>query len=165
MLLCSTSKPVLYLLLIAASKAPSAWQQKTKSSTVNCTALIGDGFLQQRSQIHGVSAAWKNQHEDFQAWPWCCLLWYLFMASQSFQKNYVLILGDVYNKMDQETVNEIVLKALKSGINFIDTAPWYGQGLSEERLGIALKTVPRDKYYIATKVFQFYNPICLSKSD
>ena len=54
--------------------------------------------------------------------------------------------------MTQETVNEMVLKALKSGINFIDTAPWYGQGVSEERLGVALENVPREKYFIATKV-------------
>lgn len=46
----------------------------------------------------------------------------------------------------------MVLKALKSGINFIDTAPWYGAGVSEKRLGLALKHIPRDKYYIATKV-------------
>ena len=43
-------------------------------------------------------------------------------------------------------------KALKSGINFIDTSPWYGQGLSEKRIGVALKNIPRDKYFIATKV-------------
>ena len=58
--------------------------------------------------------------------------------------------------MTQETVNEMVLKALKSGINFIDTAPWYGQGVSEERLGVALQNVPRAKYFIATKVQHFF---------
>ena len=58
--------------------------------------------------------------------------------------------------MTQETVNEMVLKALKSGINFIDTAPWYGQGVSEERLGVALENVPRAKYFIATKVQHFF---------
>ena len=52
----------------------------------------------------------------------------------------------------------MVLKAVQSGINFIDTSPWYGQGVSEERLGIALKNVPRDKYYIATKV-SYYKPL------
>ena len=60
--------------------------------------------------------------------------------------------GNIYGKVTQETVNEMVLKALKSGINFIDTAPWYGQGVSEERLGVALQNVPREKYFIATKV-------------
>lgn len=45
--------------------------------------------------------------------------------------------------------------ALKSGINYIDTAPWYGQGRSEEVLGQALKDVPREAYYIATKVARY----------
>lgn len=54
--------------------------------------------------------------------------------------------------MTQDVVTAMTEKALKSGINFIDTAPWYGQGLSEKRLGVALKNIPRDKYFIATKV-------------
>ncbi|XP_034487409.1 L-galactose dehydrogenase [Drosophila innubila] len=45
--------------------------------------------------------------------------------------------------------------ALKAGINYIDTAPWYGQGRSEEVLGKALKDVPREAYYIATKVARY----------
>ena len=82
----------------------------------------------------------------------------------------------MYGSITQETVNEIVLKALKSGINYIDTAPWYGQGTSEERLGIALKEIPRNKYFIATKVrfnipnfLLYYNsgekycPFCLTE--
>ncbi|KAH8265291.1 hypothetical protein KR038_003420 [Drosophila bunnanda] len=48
-----------------------------------------------------------------------------------------------------------VHEALKSGINYIDTAPWYGQGRSEEVLGQALKDVPRESYYIATKVARY----------
>ena len=42
--------------------------------------------------------------------------------------------------------------ALKSGINYIDTAPFYGEGKSEEVLGQALRRVPRHTYYIGTKV-------------
>lgn len=45
--------------------------------------------------------------------------------------------------------------ALKAGINYIDTAPWYGQGRSEEVLGKALRDVPREAYYIATKVARY----------
>merc|ERR1712156_190355 len=68
--------------------------------------------------------------------------------------------GNIYGNITQETVNEMVLKAVQSGINFIDTSPWYGQGMGEERLGIALKNVPRDKYYIATKVGRYeQNPL------
>ncbi|EDW34434.1 GL21588 [Drosophila persimilis] len=52
---------------------------------------------------------------------------------------------------DLEEGIKTVQDALKSGINYIDTAPWYGQGRSEEVLGQALKDVPRESYYIATK--------------
>ncbi|XP_068156397.1 uncharacterized protein [Drosophila tropicalis] len=48
-----------------------------------------------------------------------------------------------------------VHEALKSGINYIDTAPYYGQGQSETVLGKALKGVPREAYYIATKVARY----------
>lgn len=49
----------------------------------------------------------------------------------------------------------MIHKAIKSGINYIDTAPYYGQGRAEEVLGMALKTVPRKAYYIATKVGRY----------
>ncbi|XP_030374395.1 L-galactose dehydrogenase [Scaptodrosophila lebanonensis] len=56
---------------------------------------------------------------------------------------------------DFEEGIKTVHQALKSGINYIDTAPWYGQGRSEEVLGHALKDVPRESYYIATKVARY----------
>lgn len=42
-------------------------------------------------------------------------------------------------------------EALKRGINYIDTAPYYGQGESESVIGRALQGIPRKAYYIATK--------------
>ena len=68
--------------------------------------------------------------------------------------------GNIYsamdqNTVDQNTVNDIVLHSIKSGINYIDTAPFYGQGVSETRLGIALQNIPRSAYYIATKVGRY----------
>ena len=42
--------------------------------------------------------------------------------------------------------------ALARGVRFFDTAPLYGNGLAEERLGIALRGVPRDSYVLNTKV-------------
>jgi len=63
--------------------------------------------------------------------------------------------GNLYAPMDQAEVNKVVKLAIDSGINFIDTAPWYGQGKSEERLGHALKNISRDKYFIATKVGRY----------
>ena len=44
---------------------------------------------------------------------------------------------------------------MKSGINFIDTSPFYGDGASEEVLGLALRRIPRHCYYIATKVGRY----------
>jgi len=46
---------------------------------------------------------------------------------------------------------KVVHHAIKSGINYIDVAPWYGHGKAETVLGKALKDVPRKAYYIATK--------------
>ncbi|XP_054767323.2 uncharacterized protein LOC129274560 [Lytechinus pictus] len=66
-------------------------------------------------------------------------------------------LGNPYTvKIPSDEEHEAcVLKALKSGINYIDTAPWYGQGKSEEKLGKILKEVPRSSYYISTKVGRY----------
>lgn len=45
-----------------------------------------------------------------------------------------------------------------SGINFYDTADAYGDGYAEEVLGEAMRSIPRDKVIIATKVFNHFNP-------
>lgn len=45
----------------------------------------------------------------------------------------------------------VVHYAVRSGINVIDTAPWYGHGTSESILGKALVGVPRRAYYLHTK--------------
>ncbi|XP_071803334.1 uncharacterized protein [Asterias amurensis] len=57
--------------------------------------------------------------------------------------------------MSLETSLSVVNKALQSGINYIDTAPWYGNGVSETTLGKVLKDIPRETYYIATKVGRY----------
>ena len=52
---------------------------------------------------------------------------------------------------------KVLKTALLRGINLIDSAPWYGHGESETYLGHALQGIPREAYYIATKVCR-YNP-------
>ncbi len=54
--------------------------------------------------------------------------------------------------IDQEQVNALVDYALEHGVNYFDTAPVYGQGMSETVTGIALKRHPREKFLIATKL-------------
>ena len=51
----------------------------------------------------------------------------------------------------------VVERALELGVNYFDTAPLYGQGRSEEILGIALKGVT-EPYYLATKVGYYPEP-------
>ena len=57
------------------------------------------------------------------------------------------------NKIDREKGQIILDAALKSGINFIDTAYTYLGGDSEKFLGEALKKYPRDSYYLSTKFY------------
>lgn len=45
--------------------------------------------------------------------------------------------------------------ALDHGMNLIDTSPFYGRGMSEVLLGIALRDVPRDQYLLCTKLGRY----------
>jgi D-threo-aldose 1-dehydrogenase len=61
-------------------------------------------------------------------------------------------LGGLYDLIPESQAVETVTHALERGITLFDTAPHYGAGLSEQRLGLALEGVPRDSYTLATKV-------------
>jgi L-galactose dehydrogenase len=64
-------------------------------------------------------------------------------------------IGSVWHPTDRAESIAAVRAALAAGVNYIDTAPWYGQGLSESVLGDALADVPRDSYFIGTKVGRY----------
>ena len=64
-------------------------------------------------------------------------------------------LGGVFRATDDQESVQLVETVVRQGINYIDTAPWYGQGRSETVLGNALKNIPRSAYYIATKVGRY----------
>jgi D-threo-aldose 1-dehydrogenase len=61
-------------------------------------------------------------------------------------------LGGKYQPISTQQAVETIRAALGLGINWFDTAPRYGLGLAEQRLGMALAGVPRDTYVLATKV-------------
>ena len=61
-------------------------------------------------------------------------------------------LGNLYTAMTDEVADATVNAAWNAGIRYFDTAPHYGLGLSEERLGRALQRRPRDEYAVSTKV-------------
>lgn len=61
-------------------------------------------------------------------------------------------LGDLYVPIDQEDADAIVDAAWRHGIRYFDTAPHYGLGLAEKRLGVALRGRSRADLVISTKV-------------
>ncbi|WP_211268722.1 aldo/keto reductase [Actinoplanes subtropicus] len=67
-------------------------------------------------------------------------------------------LGNLYSAISDETAFATVEAAWGAGVRFFDTAPHYGLGLSERRLGAALRGRPRDSYTISTKVGRLLVP-------
>lgn len=67
-------------------------------------------------------------------------------------------LGNMYSAISDEAAEDTVAAAWEAGIRFFDTAPLYGAGLSETRLGRALAGRPRGQYEISTKVGRVLEP-------
>jgi D-threo-aldose 1-dehydrogenase len=61
-------------------------------------------------------------------------------------------IGELYGKVDEADSRATLEAAWGAGVRYYDTAPWYGRGLSEHRLGGFLRTRPRDQFQITTKV-------------
>ena len=64
-------------------------------------------------------------------------------------------LGGVFHDIREAEGIEAVHMAVDNGINFIDVSPYYGHLKAEIVLGKALKEIPRDKYYLSTKVGRY----------
>ncbi len=67
-------------------------------------------------------------------------------------------LGERFVRVSNAAADAIIEEAYASGINYFDTAPQYGQGKSEARLGRVLQTKPRESYVLSTKVGHLYEP-------
>ena len=65
-------------------------------------------------------------------------------------------LGDLYAPIDDATAIATVEAALDAGVTLVDTSPLYGRGLSEHRIGTALRRRPRDSIVLSTKVGRVY---------
>ncbi|WP_405915399.1 aldo/keto reductase [Streptomyces sp. NBC_00728] len=68
-------------------------------------------------------------------------------------------IGNLYTEVTDEQAYEAVDAAWTSGIRYFDTAPHYGLGLSERRLGAALRDRPRAEYTLSTKVGRLLEPV------
>jgi D-threo-aldose 1-dehydrogenase len=61
-------------------------------------------------------------------------------------------LGNLYAPVSESAALATVERALEAGVGYFDTAPYYGYGLSEQRLGRALAGVDRGAFVVSTKV-------------
>ena len=61
-------------------------------------------------------------------------------------------LGNLHRETTEDEVSETISTAWNSGIRYFDTAPHYGLGLSERRVGKELSAYPRDEFVLSTKV-------------
>jgi len=64
-------------------------------------------------------------------------------------------LGGVFHSLREEEGIEAVRTAVDNGINFIDVSPYYGHLRAETLLGMALKGIDRNRYYLSTKVGRY----------
>ncbi|GIE77228.1 oxidoreductase [Actinoplanes philippinensis] len=67
-------------------------------------------------------------------------------------------LGNFAAAMDGEQADRTLRRAWDRGIRYFDTAPHYGLGLSERRIGAVLRDLPRDEFVISTKVGRLIVP-------
>ena len=61
-------------------------------------------------------------------------------------------IGELYGRVLEAESRATLEAAWEQGIRYYDTAPWYGRGLSEHRLGGFLRTLPRGQFTVTTKV-------------
>lgn len=67
-------------------------------------------------------------------------------------------LGNLFTVIDDAQAQWLVQAAWDSGCRTFDTAPHYGNGLSEHRIGQALRTMPRPEFVLSTKVGRLLHP-------
>jgi D-threo-aldose 1-dehydrogenase len=68
-------------------------------------------------------------------------------------------LGNLYREVSDEQARATVDTAWSLGIRYFDTAPHYGLGLSERRLGPALRGHPRGAFVLSSKVGRLLSPL------
>jgi D-threo-aldose 1-dehydrogenase len=67
-------------------------------------------------------------------------------------------IGGLYDAVDDETAQAVVERAWVLGLRYFDTAPLYGAGMAERRLGAVLRAKPREEFTISTKVGRLLRP-------
>lgn len=66
--------------------------------------------------------------------------------------------GNLLTQVSEESAAEALAAAWRHGLRYFDTAPFYGYGLAEERVGAALRDQPRDAFTLSSKVGRLVRP-------
>jgi D-threo-aldose 1-dehydrogenase len=74
-------------------------------------------------------------------------------------------LGNLFAALDEAAAERVVHAALAAGVTYFDTAPHYGHGLSEHRMGRVLRSVPRERFVLSTKVGRLLAPDATAPRD
>src|SRR5882724_7637232 len=68
-------------------------------------------------------------------------------------------LGNLYRRLSNEAAFATIHAALMAGISYLDTAPFYGHGRSEQRIGEALRARTGPRPRLSTKVGRVLDPV------
>ncbi|MFI8306255.1 aldo/keto reductase [Streptomyces sp. NPDC085927] len=74
-------------------------------------------------------------------------------------------IGNLFTPVTDQQADRAVTAAWDAGVRYFDTAPHYGLGLSERRLGAALRHCPRNEYTLSTKVGRLLEPADTGGTD
>ncbi len=67
-------------------------------------------------------------------------------------------IGNIFRPIDEATSDAMIQQAWDAGVRYFDTAPYYGHGLAELRLGHSLRWKNRDDFIVSTKVGRLLKP-------
>ncbi|HTJ93327.1 MAG TPA: aldo/keto reductase [Pararobbsia sp.] len=74
-------------------------------------------------------------------------------------------LGNLYKAISNAQARDTVAQAWEQGVRYYDTAPLYGYGLAETRVGSYVREKPRDSYLLSTKVGRLLRRVDADKRD
>lgn len=74
-------------------------------------------------------------------------------------------LADFAERVGNERASATLTAAYEAGVRYFDTAPLYGHGLSEHRVGHVLRDLPRDTFVLSTKVGRWLRPVAPERVD
>ncbi len=74
-------------------------------------------------------------------------------------------IGNIFRPIREQESENMIRQAWDNGLRYFDTAPLYGHGLSEARVGHGLRWYPRDEYVLSTKVGRLLKPKKRSEID